>query len=61
MKLFCQCNSSWENPFKYESRQICGTGTRERKPFGKCPVCRFYYWIEVDYENMMHDLREMNL
>jgi len=60
MKLFCQCNSTWIVTPGYESRQINGTGTIERKTFGMCPECGYYFWIEADYENMMHDLREMN-
>ena len=61
MKLFCNCNSKWITSLSPNaSRQLVGPETRTGHTLGGCPTCGLRYWIEADYENMMHDLKSMN-
>lgn len=61
MKLFCECNSEWVIWWHDKTnRLVTGAGTSRKVSFGLCRMCDFFFWIDADYENMMHDLKAMN-
>ena len=66
MKWFCNCNSKWEFPgsgqkFKYQSCEYTEEQKIQVRNKGLCPVCYMFSWYEPHYENMMYDLRNMNI
>jgi len=72
MKTFCGCNSEWFVCSEGINRQKIVASTLEINKLEKeyiellepelyCDVCSYWKWYDADYENMMYDLREMNL
>jgi len=73
MKKFCECDNEWlPNSDMRSRRQLVLVDTPEilehkysllirRGPTFRCVYCQYWFWYDADYENMMFDLREMNL
>lgn len=62
MKLFCNCNSNWIISIddKCTTRQIVTDMFQKGISARECEKCTYNPWIDADYENMMHDLKQMN-
>ncbi len=57
METFCGCNDKWEqSKFPTEERDDYQLVIDKY-----CPSCRLSPWLKPTYENMMFDLKEMNL
>lgn len=55
MKLFCGCTS------EFDYLGLIGVNCRISVELPVCKKCGFYLWVDADYENMMFDLKTMNL
>lgn len=67
MTTFCNCSSKWILGYHTNSvgRQIqvnLDKNTLKCLPSSdECPKCNYFFWYDADYENMMFDLRRMNV
>lgn len=58
MELFCGCNSN----YSYESLNWTHNRTQfDSRLDNKCDICEYWPWHDSDHENMMFDLRNMNI
>ena len=63
MTRFCNCNDKWDisavrswRSHRDDYQNVYNTSMHDI-----CPWCRMYFWFSPIYEDMMWDLREMNL
>jgi hypothetical protein len=65
MKIFCNCNSEWisSSSFNYHKKQQVQTNYIQNDPHGSepCHKCDYWFWYDAVYENMMYDLKQMNI
>lgn len=62
-QLFCRCDQKYYANYELGVHVCLDASLIDRpsnKKLHKCPVCFYYPWFDPNYENMMHDLKEMN-
>jgi|GEM_PF-6778230 hypothetical protein len=59
MKVFCGCNSHWDPLRELLQLNFLPEASDNDGPWF-CQKCDYWRWHDAEYENMMHDLKQMN-